>query len=353
MKTITVICGGRGASTIIPSLIETYKVNAIVNAYDDGRSTGLVRHVLNILGPSDIRKVQELGMPENSTTEIKKLMAARVPFTCIDDLATHVTSLCKTTNLHRWGMIAVNEIKLRTEIAGVALALDDSISIANLVYAGCILDSGNRISIAAQKMGIELSTIINVVPSSDDVLWLAAVSEDGKEYPDEASIVEERSVYRIRELILHNDISFYKQKGASKLCSIRPYLSWQAIDAIVTSDLVVIAPGTVHSSIYPTLMHQGLEPLLENKPLVIITNASADVDTPNYTAEDYVRTITKKYRCVGKPTVAVCASDGETVIDVTRISHWCDEVIKLPLLVEGKHRGQTVARIIEQILDQI
>ena len=59
---ITLINGGRGGSSFINYLSKNknYKLSSIVNAYDDGKSTGTIREFFNILGPSDIRKVQSL-----------------------------------------------------------------------------------------------------------------------------------------------------------------------------------------------------------------------------------------------------------------------------------------------------
>ena len=64
MLNVVILNGGRGASTIIPSLLERQRlyVTSIVNAYDDGKSTGYIRNYFNnnILGPSDLRKLQYL-----------------------------------------------------------------------------------------------------------------------------------------------------------------------------------------------------------------------------------------------------------------------------------------------------
>ena len=57
---IVLINGGRGATSLINELkkINNCKIYSIVNAYDDGKSTGAIRDFFKILGPSDIRKVQ-------------------------------------------------------------------------------------------------------------------------------------------------------------------------------------------------------------------------------------------------------------------------------------------------------
>ena len=67
MLNVAVINGGRGAASLIPSLLNApgLQVTSIVNAYDDGKSTGEIRKFFGMLGPSDIRKVQELMLPED------------------------------------------------------------------------------------------------------------------------------------------------------------------------------------------------------------------------------------------------------------------------------------------------
>jgi 2-phospho-L-lactate transferase/gluconeogenesis factor (CofD/UPF0052 family) len=67
MLNIVSFNGGRGAKNLIPSFLNMDGINltSIVNAYDDGKSTGEIRTFFKMLGPSDIRKVQEAMIPEN------------------------------------------------------------------------------------------------------------------------------------------------------------------------------------------------------------------------------------------------------------------------------------------------
>ena len=69
MLNIVVLNGGRGAASIIPAMVRHQGLNitSIVNAYDDGKSTGEIRRFFDMLGPSDIRKVQELMLPEEDS----------------------------------------------------------------------------------------------------------------------------------------------------------------------------------------------------------------------------------------------------------------------------------------------
>ena len=56
---IALFCGGRGSATIIRALLRQTDVDLtlLVNAYDDGLSTGALRNFIpGMLGPSDFRK---------------------------------------------------------------------------------------------------------------------------------------------------------------------------------------------------------------------------------------------------------------------------------------------------------
>ena len=59
---IAIFNGGRGAKNLINvfTKIEGVKISSIVNTLDDGKSTGQIRNIFNMFGPSDIRKVQSL-----------------------------------------------------------------------------------------------------------------------------------------------------------------------------------------------------------------------------------------------------------------------------------------------------
>jgi 2-phospho-L-lactate transferase/gluconeogenesis factor (CofD/UPF0052 family) len=56
---IVLFCGGRGSATIIRALLRQTDIDLtlLVNAYDDGLSTGALRNFIpGMLGPSDFRK---------------------------------------------------------------------------------------------------------------------------------------------------------------------------------------------------------------------------------------------------------------------------------------------------------
>ena len=56
---ISLFCGGRGSANLIKELVKNsnVKLNLIINGYDNGLSTGVLRKFIpGMLGPSDFRK---------------------------------------------------------------------------------------------------------------------------------------------------------------------------------------------------------------------------------------------------------------------------------------------------------
>ena len=62
MTNIVVINGGRGAKNFIEPLVSNkkIKVTSLVNAFDDGKSTGIIRSFFNILGQNYLLKLHDI-----------------------------------------------------------------------------------------------------------------------------------------------------------------------------------------------------------------------------------------------------------------------------------------------------
>ena len=80
---IVLFCGGRGSATIIRALLRQSDVELtlLVNAYDDGLSTGALRSFIpGMLGPSDFRKNLSylFGNYSHAQYALKSLMEYRL-----------------------------------------------------------------------------------------------------------------------------------------------------------------------------------------------------------------------------------------------------------------------------------
>src|SRR5580700_11287346 len=81
---VAVFCGGRGSATIIRALLKSADVQLalLVNAYDDGLSTGALRNFIpGMLGPSDFRKNFSylLDLYSDEQYALKNLIEFRLP----------------------------------------------------------------------------------------------------------------------------------------------------------------------------------------------------------------------------------------------------------------------------------
>jgi len=83
---VTLFCGGRGNTNLIKSLANCpfIELTLVVNAYDDGLSTGEIRRLVpGMLGPSDFRKnLSNLLLPASEGhINFSKLLEYRINLT--------------------------------------------------------------------------------------------------------------------------------------------------------------------------------------------------------------------------------------------------------------------------------
>jgi len=94
---ITIISGGSGSANIQKGLYEicpNLPINLLINGYDDGKSTGVLRKLyLNTLGISDFRKNQLLEYQLLYGKQPRKLML-HIPYVMrVIDLSQYANSL--------------------------------------------------------------------------------------------------------------------------------------------------------------------------------------------------------------------------------------------------------------------
>ena len=120
MLNVVILNGGRGASSIIPVLLSHQRlhVTSIVNAYDDGKSTGAIRRFFGMLGPSDIRKVQELMLPKDNPEHENyvTLFQYRFPLDCNrEDVLEQLKLFLDSESMELVG-IHLNNIRVREKL---------------------------------------------------------------------------------------------------------------------------------------------------------------------------------------------------------------------------------------------
>jgi 2-phospho-L-lactate transferase/gluconeogenesis factor (CofD/UPF0052 family) len=318
MLNVVVLNGGRGAASIIPALLSRQGLNvaSIVNAYDDGKSTGEIRRFFDMLGPSDIRKVQELMLPNGAESENNRaLFTHRYPVAAdraailadMDRFARGATTLAD---------IPVATATIRTALQGFVREFVDGLaviekargaqfdftdcSLMNCLYAGAYLKSRRDMELTTRTMDRLFRLRGTVLPNSVENKWLMALRENGEMLYSEAEIVELRSNVRIEAIYLLDRpldrdlfarLSLEEQRYYLRRHHAAATASPGVRLALEQADVIVYSAGTQHSSLYPTYISRGVaETIAANRDAlkVFVTNIGADYETPSYRASDYL-----------------------------------------------------------------
>lgn len=289
---VTLFCGGRGAATLVRELFALggVDVSLIINGYDDGYSTGnLRRFIPGMLGPSDFRKNLRHHLDPTAPRDaaLLRLLDMRFPHGAThDDFVTVLSALAPERRPpdgapHRW--VADLPHDARAAVAGDLMAFDDhyvkrggafdfgDCSLANLVMAGAYLrlggDFNDALRAVARLFGFP-GRLINVNDGQNAVL--VALKEDGELLASEAEIVGPQSPSPIERVFLLREPITVRRRAMLQALPAGERRAWldarsvqiplnpEAERAICEADLLVYCPGTLHSSLVPTYLTQGL-----------------------------------------------------------------------------------------------
>ena len=340
--------GGSGTDSITQALLRhpQIRLRILINAYDDGLSTGRLRKFIpSMLGPSDVRKNVNRLMPktERCQQSLKFLSDYRLPvgisrsdaLALLDalisgDLAAMPPQLAKPYRL-----LAVAQAELfrsllaaflsyfhEQESAGNRFDFTDC-ALGNLLFAGCYLQQDqdfNRTTEAFSRFyEVPPDALLNVTLGEN--FFLSAEKEDGSMLLGEADIVAAQSSAKISELFLMDE-QIYRSRiegapepsggwGALVREAARtPRINPAAAAAIAEADVIVYGPGTQHSSLLPSYLTAGLgEAIQANRAAdkIFIGNIVRDLDIQ----EDDINDLARKfmYAMTRKGTVDVRWSD--------------------------------------------
>lgn len=400
MLNIVVLNGGRGAASIIPTMLcrDGLNVTSVVNAYDDGKSTGEIRRFFDMLGPSDIRKVQELMLPDGDDhPSSKALFDYRYAVgTARDDVlgdmqqfvegadtiaGITISSRSIRVAIQRFVREFLHGLAVIEQVQGRQFAFDDC-ALMNCLYAGAYLALGRDIERTTRTFDRLFRLKGTVIPNSMENKWLTAMRRNGELLCSEAEIVELRSNVLIDALYLldrpldrtrlerlsADDQRYYLQRHhAAATASPGVRL------ALEQADIIVYSAGTQHSSLYPTYMSQGVaETISGNRTAlkVFVTNIGADYETPTYCASDYLEGALRYLR-MGDGRVydpadlfsAVLVNDGRRKADETYVHY--DEERNADIAIRrivadfesvrspGKHDGDKVVDCILKLYGEL
>lgn len=282
MKTV-ILSGGSGNDSLIRGLKYYYpsmNCKVIVNAYDNGKSTGVCRAVTNTLGVSDIRKNHirmYKAMHGNRDKNIIEFYDNRYDFTPGNEVAEI------TEKLNTWGMpqfIPLVERFFATPEAKNYRYTDFNIS--NIVYAEMYAQSGYESTnyyFCNKILDIDSFVILNSFSNA----YLKAITNSGYVIEDEGEIVEWCNRDDKIESCLYGNV-------------MNTELNPRAVASIEGADLIIISTGTFWSSIYPTLEFGDLYKLINKNThakKVWALNCEEDKDSYGVSADEFISHLRK------------------------------------------------------------
>lgn len=301
MKKIVAIGGGTGLSNLLRGLKEyPLKITAIVAMTDDGASTGRLRRETGMLPPGDIRK-------------------------CIAALAKNESDILDLFNFR---------FKKGFGISGH--------SMGNL-FLSALTEQTGSFERAVEKASEILNIMGKVIPATLEDIHLGAEFVDGIRIMGQVKISQYGYKMRIKELFLSKD------------ATANP----RALDAIKKADIILVGPGSLFSSIFPSfLLRDFKKEFQESKAKKIyIANVSTERgETDDFKLSDHLNEVE---RYIGEVDLALANNKmfpqgvGDKYVEPVEVDV-VDGRIKLfnladaknPLFHDSKNLAEKIVKII-------
>jgi 2-phospho-L-lactate transferase/gluconeogenesis factor (CofD/UPF0052 family) len=309
---IVIFSGGRGSSVLSKELLADSRIDLTlaINGYDDGLSTGEIRRFLGeALGPSDFRKNANRMAGELNTCpqDLLEILETRFPEETDRTQATRLLKelpfrLCRASFDALTPLIRAFESEL--ERSAREFKFGDC-SVGNIAFAGCYLVAGRDFNRAVDRyaamLGLPAGLIENVTDGAN--AYLVAMDQQNQVLADEADIVDTKRRNRIAELFLvserpsKEDVARLNNAGAEAVRlhfaerSVTPAPNQALLEKLRTADIIVYAPGTQHSSLFPSYLTPGVGPAIAHNLRafkILITNLQGDADLAESSAVEII-----------------------------------------------------------------
>jgi 2-phospho-L-lactate transferase/gluconeogenesis factor (CofD/UPF0052 family) len=373
-----------------------------INGYDDGASTGEVRRFLgDSLGPSDFRKnasrlAAELRSCGSALIELLDLRLpagaaaadARQAFAVIagdpsakGDAVRALAERIEPAARARTAS-ALRRFEALLAQQGGAFSFSDC-SIGNLVFAGlyleCARDFNRAVDEYSALVGLPEGLIENVTDGTN--AWLVGLDADGRLLASEEEIVDTARPNRVRDIFLVEAPLSDADRAAVAAAPARiveivealaaaPMLNPRLAAKIAAADLIIYAPGTQHSSLFPSYLTPGLNAAIAGNLSAIkllITNIQSDAEIAGSNAVDIIERAVHYLKEKGRlSTPTPCLITHYLVNDPGRSEHETPYVplgpmdaIEDPRLVrianyeEGVTGRHDAARVLEPFIEAI
>jgi len=327
---VVLFSGGRGSTALSRQLVTHPRVQltVVVNGYDDGKSTGEVRRFLgDCLGPSDFRKnaARLAGLLGSCSKELVELLELRLPQpmdpargrACLallggndpppdDELLQRLAALRDGVDGRARATVARGLADFRAELDRGERTFDFSdCSVGNILFAGCFIGAGRDFNRALADycalVGLPAGMLQNVTDGTN--AFLVALDREDRVLASEAAIVDATRRNQIDEIFLIDrwisETERERLSGIDREAALESFRQWavdvplnpSVVERLRAADLILYAPGTQHSSLFPSYMTPGLGAAIASNPTAVkllITNLREDADIAGASAVEII-----------------------------------------------------------------
>ncbi|MFN8390799.1 MAG: 2-phospho-L-lactate transferase CofD family protein [Bdellovibrionota bacterium] len=325
---VAIFSGGRGTSTICEAFCRHPKIelSVLVNAYDDGLSTGMLRRFIpGMLGPSDVRKnISRLMLGSDSTVQsLRTLLEYRLPVSfsqsdgekLIAELVNGSPNVADPVVRENINRLSLNQFAQLVEylrvfrsyyqqkggrVSAEELFTFADCSVGNILFSGCFLcadkDFNRAIADFAAFCGVP-NIVLNVTQGEN--LVLVGLKSDGTFLKNESEIVSKQSDSILSEVFLLADylpeaelaeLSRFDAREKTawlRKRSVAPEINPEVAAILEAADIIIYGPGTQHSSLLPSYLTNGVAECIagnETAEKIFISNIRKDFEIQSETA---------------------------------------------------------------------
>jgi 2-phospho-L-lactate transferase/gluconeogenesis factor (CofD/UPF0052 family) len=291
---LVVFCGGSGVHRFGSTLAKRFpRVAFLVNAYDDGKSTGRIRDHLHCLGPSDPAKLIAMLTRDREIPALSELLQRRLP---VEGDAAYLRRMLYDA-IHLPGLPFHIFMELERSIDAFLTMTEQAerqkgqpfdfrdLAVRNAMLVGCThLHGGYQQAIDHLVELFELPA--DIIMASEEVAYLVAVLEDGRILTTETEICDRPSgppiwrVHLLRQQLSRQQAAVIERIGdpigtchaLESTFPARIMATQRARIAVRQAQSILYAPGTFFSSIVPSAMLLALELASLEVPRLWIAN---------------------------------------------------------------------------------
>jgi 2-phospho-L-lactate transferase/gluconeogenesis factor (CofD/UPF0052 family) len=340
---VVLFCGGRGNGSLIKTLVKqaNIELTLVVNAYDDGLSTGEIRKLVpGFLGPSDFRKnLSQLLLPySEGHVYFSKILEHRIQIipsvSAKNSNLSHITEI--TADLFRNQLYEKDptlkqliEIISRLQRMALTSFVDiffdylicenlidrqsdltsyNDYAFGNILLAGAYIRENYNFSGAVKLLCSIFEINAKILNVSDDNRFLSALTNTGMYVDNEAKLVAGEFTGSLSSLILSERPLTTKEKDYLEECRTLkakeeylakfeslPKVNSELVAELEEADIVLYGSGTQHSSLFPTykvLAGSKITPSLKSTK-ILISNLDYDLDIQGWTGDALLESFMK------------------------------------------------------------